>query len=51
MSEEADDCFVLPLREAVAHFAGRNTRRSTDTKRWTILAMTTMAILIRALTY
>ena len=30
MSEEAEACcFVLPLREAVAHFALRNTR-STD---------------------
>jgi hypothetical protein len=25
MSEKAETCFVLPLREAVAHFARRNT--------------------------
>jgi hypothetical protein len=31
MSEKAKSCFVLPLREAVAHFARRNAR-STDTK-------------------
>jgi hypothetical protein len=31
MSEEAETCFVLPLREAVAHFARQNTR-STDAK-------------------
>jgi hypothetical protein len=31
MSEKAETCFVLPLREAVAHFARRNTR-STDAK-------------------
>jgi hypothetical protein len=31
MSEEAEACFVLPLREAVAHFARRNTR-SADTE-------------------
>jgi hypothetical protein len=30
MSEKAETCFVLSLREAVAHFARRNTR-STDT--------------------
>jgi hypothetical protein len=30
-SEKAETCFVLPLREAVAHFARRNTR-STDTQ-------------------
>jgi hypothetical protein len=26
MSEEAEACFVLPLREAAAHFACRNVR-------------------------
>jgi hypothetical protein len=26
LSEEAEACFVLTLREAVAHFAGRNTK-------------------------
>ncbi len=26
MSEEAEACFVLPLREAAAHFACRNSR-------------------------
>jgi hypothetical protein len=31
MSEKAGACFVLPLREAVAHFARRNAR-STDAK-------------------
>jgi hypothetical protein len=31
MSEEAKVCFVLPLREAVAHFACPNAR-STDTE-------------------
>jgi hypothetical protein len=31
MSEKAQTCFVLPLREAVAHFARGNTR-SSDTK-------------------
>jgi hypothetical protein len=31
MSEKSETCFVLPLREAVAHFTGRNTR-STDAK-------------------
>jgi hypothetical protein len=31
MSEEAETCCVLPLREAVAHFARWNTR-STDAK-------------------
>jgi hypothetical protein len=31
MSEKAETCFVLPLREAVVHFARRNTR-STDAK-------------------
>jgi hypothetical protein len=30
-SKKAETCFVLPLREAVAHFARRNTR-STDAK-------------------
>jgi hypothetical protein len=30
--EEAETCFVLPLREAVAHFARRNAR-STDAKK------------------
>ena len=28
-SEESEACFVLPLQEAVAHFARRNTRSST----------------------
>jgi hypothetical protein len=31
MAEEAKTCFVLPLREAVAHFACWNTR-STETE-------------------
>jgi hypothetical protein len=31
VSKKAETCFVLPLREAVAHFARRNTR-STDAK-------------------
>jgi hypothetical protein len=31
VSEKAETCFVLPLREAVAHFARRNAR-STDAK-------------------
>jgi hypothetical protein len=26
MSEKAETCFVLPLREVVAHFARRNAR-------------------------
>jgi hypothetical protein len=43
MSEEAEACFVLPLREAVAHFALRNTK-SADTEVGIAL---TMAMLIR----
>jgi hypothetical protein len=31
VSKKAETCFVLPLREAVAHFARRNAR-FTDTK-------------------
>jgi hypothetical protein len=31
MSEDAEACFVLPLREAFAHLAYRNTR-STETE-------------------
>ena len=43
-SEESEACFVLPVREAVAHFARRNTR-SMETE-W--IAMT-IAMPIRAL--
>jgi hypothetical protein len=32
MSEKAETCFVLPLREAVAHFGRRNVRSTDDAK-------------------
>jgi hypothetical protein len=33
-SEEAEACFVLPLREAVAHFARRNREDPRRRQRW-----------------
>jgi hypothetical protein len=45
MSEEAEACFVLPLREAAAHFACRNARSVEEE-----MDALTMATLMQALT-
>jgi hypothetical protein len=46
MSEDAEACFVLPLREAAANFASLNARFAEAD-----LGGSAMAILMRALTY